>query len=121
MQEFRRWYDEIPAVKEVFIVFRNMPEPELGQCSEVLYGVIAERIKKCGNPVDLSIISVEKLQVYYQSYNQRRWYDKNQFIRSSARYLSIMPLDELEIVVNEFMSGLKIRNLNKIYEKNILN
>lgn len=118
MQEFQRWYDKKPCVKEVFIVLKNMQENELDNCSRILYGVIIEQKRNNKNSSELSSVGYEKLKGYYKSFQKRRWYDKNPNMRDSARYLSLMKPDEAEEIIKEFMLSMKARGLDSIYENN---
>jgi len=118
MKDFQRWYDRIPKVKEVFMVFRNMSDRELDQCSRVLYGVIVEYRRRNRNSKELNTLGPEKVKGYYKAFQQRRWYDKNPNMRNSARFLSIMEPMEAETIINDFMYNLKNEGLGKIYNKN---
>ncbi len=118
MEEFQRWYDTISSVKEMFMVMGNMHEPEMDRFAKILLDVIIDFRTRNKTKNSLNSVGHEKIHGYYKAFNKRRWYDQNANLRNALRYLSIMSLEDTELVIRDFRLQLKVNGLDKIYEMN---
>jgi len=115
MTEIQRWYDQIPRLREVFLVLKNMNERERDMIASLFYQSVLDFRRGNRHDTHLKSVGRDKVLGYYKAYGKRRWYDKNRPLTNAAKLLSVMDKREIEQVIDEFISYLKDNGLEDLY------
>lgn len=115
MADIQRWYDKSPKLSEMMQVLCNMPEKELSELSACLYQVVCLYRKQRNSSQEFVSLGPEKLFGYYKAYLRRRDYDQNITLMSAINAMSTLEIQEIEEIVDGFLSALREAGLYSLY------
>lgn len=101
----RRWYDKSDKTQNVLSLLYELDERSRKKISQNIID-IANSIKTIRKEQEILPISIGKTRVLglYQTNNQRRWYDKNEYLNNAFLTISTLPAEDF----NNIMEGILI-------------
>lgn len=104
----KRWYDNHPETIDTLDILRKLDYTSKRKLSEDIID-IANQIKTMHREEEEPPLSIglERVLGLYQSFNSRRWYDKQRYLSTAMQTISTLPKEDFLNIMEGLSVSLK--------------